>query len=259
MRKASTATVALIVAIALYFTLSWGLEGLRALTSPNYGLEDVWHAQLVFDIGRLFGLAPIGVIKLAAFVAAMKLAIAAICGAHIVDRFRPFAGGQADPQILEGALIVVVVFGFLSVAPAVWSSNAEIVREYAIQILLACLALALCIAERNVLAMPIVEPEAESESAPAAPLRAPTAQLKQDAKLVMLLRNAVAAAADDEGWARVGAVGNQIGNQASFDPRNYGYATLTKLLAATQLFDMADEGKSSVMVRDKRLAKGGRH
>jgi uncharacterized protein (TIGR00288 family) len=105
-----------------------------------------------------------------------------------------------------------------------------------------------------------LEPGADlgAESAPAAPLRATTAQLKQDAKLVMLLRNAVQAAADDEGWARVGAVGQQIANQASFDPRNYGYATLTKLLAATQLFEMADEGKSTVAVRDKRV-KSTRH
>lgn len=106
---------------------------------------------------------------------------------------------------------------------------------------------------------PEQEAEAGADAAPQAPLRATTAQLKQDARLVMLLRNAVEAAADDDGWARVGVVGNQIANQASFDPRNYGYATLTKLLAATQLFDMADEGKSTVMVRDKRLAKGGRH
>ena len=84
------------------------------------------------------------------------------------------------------------------------------------------------------------------------PLRVPTAQLKQDARLVNLLRNAVQAAADDNGWARVGAVGQQIANQASLDSRNYGYATLTKLLAATQLFELADEGKSTVAVRDKK-------
>jgi hypothetical protein len=166
MRKASTATVALIVAIALYFTLTWGLEGLRGLTSANYGLDDVWRSQLVFDLGRLFHLTPVGVIKLAAFVAAMKLAVAGICGVHILDRFRSFAGGNADPQILEGALSIVVVFSFLSVAPAVWSGNAQIVREYAIHILLACLALALCIAERNILAMPIVEEPAEDEAQP---------------------------------------------------------------------------------------------
>src|SRR4051812_9655103 len=44
-----------------------------------------------------------------------------------------------------------------------------------------------------------------------APLRVPAAQLKRDAKLVTLLRNAVDAAQGDDGWARVGAVGQQIG------------------------------------------------
>ncbi|HEY3048943.1 MAG TPA: NYN domain-containing protein [Polaromonas sp.] len=98
----------------------------------------------------------------------------------------------------------------------------------------------------------------DGEAVSATPLRATPAQLKQDARLVMLLRNAVQAAADDEGWARVGAVGTQIANQASFDHRNYGYATLTKLLVATQLFEIADEGKSTVAVRDKRLNKTAR-
>jgi uncharacterized protein (TIGR00288 family) len=98
----------------------------------------------------------------------------------------------------------------------------------------------------------------EADAVAAAPLRATPAQLKQDAKLVMLLRNAVQAAADDEGWARVGAVGTQIANQASFDHRNFGYATLTKLLVATQLFEIVDEGKSTVAVRDRRLNKPGK-
>ena len=84
----------------------------------------------------------------------------------------------------------------------------------------------------------------------------PTAKLKQGRKLVGLLRNAVEAANDENGWARVGAVGQQIGNQASFDSRNYGYASLTKLLKASGLFEVAKEGTSEVGVRDKRLARG---
>ena len=60
---------------------------------------------------------------------------------------------------------------------------------------------------------------------------------------------------DEDGWAKVGAVGTQIGNKASFDARNYGYATLTKLLTATQAFELRDEGTSRVAVRDKRAAK----
>jgi uncharacterized LabA/DUF88 family protein len=73
-----------------------------------------------------------------------------------------------------------------------------------------------------------------------------------------LLRNAVEAAAGESGWARVGAVGQQIGNQASFDPRNYGYATLTKLLKATDLFQLEKEGTSEVAVRDIRQARPGK-
>jgi uncharacterized LabA/DUF88 family protein len=87
-------------------------------------------------------------------------------------------------------------------------------------------------------------------------LRRTGAELRQDRKLVELLRNAVRAAEDDEGWSRVSAVRQQIGNQASFDQRNYGYATLTKLLAATDLFELVDEGTSNVSVREKTVRRG---
>jgi uncharacterized LabA/DUF88 family protein len=88
------------------------------------------------------------------------------------------------------------------------------------------------------------------------PLRMSPADLRKDQKLVALLRNAVQSAADDEGWSRVNDVRQQIGNQTSFDQRNYGYSTLTKLLAATDLFELADEGTSRVSVREKRTRRG---
>ena len=100
--------------------------------------------------------------------------------------------------------------------------------------------------------------DAARDDSAAAPLRVPTAKLKQDTKLVALLRNAVEAAKGENGWARVGAVGQQIGNQASFDSRNYGYATLTKLLKATELFQLDKEGTSEVSVRDVRQARGSK-
>jgi uncharacterized LabA/DUF88 family protein len=89
---------------------------------------------------------------------------------------------------------------------------------------------------------------------PAAPLRQDTAALKQDARLVSLLRNAAESAAGEDGWSALGAVGQQIGNQASFDPRNYGYRKLIDLIEATQLFELDRRG-SQVVLRDKRLAK----
>ena len=96
---------------------------------------------------------------------------------------------------------------------------------------------------------------APAQPAPATErLRVSGSRLRQDTRLMTLLRNAVQASQDESGWARVGAVGQQIGNKTSFDSRNYGYATLTKLLNATQAFELRDEGTSRVSVRDKRAA-----
>ena len=76
-------------------------------------------------------------------------------------------------------------------------------------------------------------------------------KLRGDARLVQMLRSAVEAANGDDGWANLASVGHQIGNQASFDPRNYGYQKLSDLIAATELFEMTRHTKG-VMVRDRR-------
>ena len=149
MRKASGATVAMIMGIALYFTLFWGFDALRVLTSPTYGLEDVWRSQFVFGVGSYFKLAPIGLLQLAAFFGTVKLAVAVVCAIHLVDRFRTLAGGTANSDILEGGLILVVAISIVSVGPAIWSHNADLVREQTLQLLLAALATALCMVERN--------------------------------------------------------------------------------------------------------------
>lgn len=149
MRKLSPAAVATVLAIALYFTLSWGFEGLQTLTSPTYGLDNVWRSQFVFAIGSIVHLAPIGLIKLAAFFAVLKLAVAVICAVHILDRFRSAFGGKADVEILEAGLMLVVAMSIAAVGPAVWAQNADLVRENAIQLALAAIAVGLCVIERG--------------------------------------------------------------------------------------------------------------
>lgn len=107
--------------------------------------------------------------------------------------------------------------------------------------------------EPAAVAVSVAATDASAPPAKAAqPLRVPTDQLRKDAKLLGLLRTSVIACEDEDGWAKVGAVGTHLSNRASFDPRNYGYATLTKLLMATAAFDLRDEGTSKVSVRDKR-------
>lgn len=88
--------------------------------------------------------------------------------------------------------------------------------------------------------------------------RKSTGELKQDAKLVSLLRNAVEASSDESGWAHLAPVGSNIAKQSpDFDPRNYGYAKLGELVAATRLFDMeerqmAGTNSKALYIRDKR-------
>jgi uncharacterized LabA/DUF88 family protein len=95
------------------------------------------------------------------------------------------------------------------------------------------------------------------EAAKPAP-RATAAHLKGDTALVNLLRNAVEAASDDDGWAHLAAVGHIITNQRpDFDSRTYGYAKLSDLIDATTLFELErrspGDGKPEVIyARDKR-------
>ncbi|MDL1979674.1 MAG: NYN domain-containing protein, partial [Deltaproteobacteria bacterium] len=64
-------------------------------------------------------------------------------------------------------------------------------------------------------------------------------ELKQDTKLVNLLRNAVEASSDDSGWTHLAPVGSNIAKQSpEFDPRNYGYKKLGELIAAIKLFEV---------------------
>jgi hypothetical protein len=147
--RASGAVGALILAIAVYFSLFWGYDALRILTSPTYGLEDVWRSQVVFGIGRFAGLDPNGLLRLAAALGALKLTVAGVCAIHIVDRVRSLVSGTPSNEILETGLLIAVAITLVSVAPAIWSQNGDLVRELLIQFMLAALAAVLCIMERT--------------------------------------------------------------------------------------------------------------
>jgi uncharacterized LabA/DUF88 family protein len=85
-----------------------------------------------------------------------------------------------------------------------------------------------------------------------------TNELKQDTKLVNLLRNAVEASSDESGWSHLAPVGSNIAKQVTdFDPRNYGYKKLGELIAATKLFEIEErpvgDGQSkAIYIKDKR-------
>jgi uncharacterized LabA/DUF88 family protein len=98
----------------------------------------------------------------------------------------------------------------------------------------------------------------------AKPKPATAAQLKGNAELVNLLRNAVEGASDDDGWAPLSSVGNIVTNQRpDFDSRSYGYGKLSDLIKATTLFEIErhspGDGKQALMyAREKPRAAPAR-
>lgn len=86
----------------------------------------------------------------------------------------------------------------------------------------------------------------------------PINQLKQDTKLVNLVRNAIDASSDESGWAHLAPVGSYMAKQSpEFDPRNYGFQKLGELVRAMKLFEIEErpvgEGQSkAIYIKDKR-------
>lgn len=79
--------------------------------------------------------------------------------------------------------------------------------------------------------------------------------IKSDTKLINLLRQAIEATEEDNGWASLGGVGSHISNKTSFDSRNYGYKNLSSLLKAIDFFEVKHGPGNSCIVRDKRKKK----
>jgi len=79
--------------------------------------------------------------------------------------------------------------------------------------------------------------------------------IKSDTKLINLLRQAIEATEDDDGWAPLGPVGANISNRTSFDCRNYGFKNLSSLFKAIDLFELKRGQGKSFLVRDIRKSK----
>lgn len=88
----------------------------------------------------------------------------------------------------------------------------------------------------------------EDKAQPSAPARMSKSKLRQDSKLLRLLRTAVDQTADDEGWANMSSVANYVSNNnSSFSAINYGYRRISDLIKATDLFDVDTNRNGTAM------------
>lgn len=95
----------------------------------------------------------------------------------------------------------------------------------------------------------------DEESKSTTSVKKPGKELKQDTKLMNLLRGGISSTSDEDGWSNLAIIGGHIKNQASFDARNYGYANLSGLFEAIDLFEVQRKNKA-VYVRNKRKGHG---
>jgi uncharacterized LabA/DUF88 family protein len=83
------------------------------------------------------------------------------------------------------------------------------------------------------------EEDREDKGEKEAERKAGAAEFKADRRVASLLRSAVEDAADEFGWAYLGAVGTYVANrQPEFDPRNYGFRKLGDLIKSSGLFEI---------------------
>lgn len=95
------------------------------------------------------------------------------------------------------------------------------------------------------------EPAAESTAA--VPTRVPAPKLRGDTKLVHGLRTSVGTASGEDGWANLSTVGALMRKQhPDFDPRNWGYAKLSDLVRATELFLIETRPAGGLQVQNKK-------
>ncbi|WP_070965096.1 NYN domain-containing protein [Vibrio sonorensis] len=88
-------------------------------------------------------------------------------------------------------------------------------------------------------------------------LRSKRNKLRQDTKLLNILRGAANEYQDEDGWSFLGHCGSLIKRQyPDFDSKNYGFNTLSQLVEAIELFDIdrraTGTGAVHVYIKDQR-------
>ncbi|MFL6799555.1 MAG: hypothetical protein ACJ8F3_19330 [Xanthobacteraceae bacterium] len=136
--------------VAIYFAVVWGYDGLRALSSPYYGLEERVHAVAASYFRALFDLGLDGLLRVSTVLAAVKFVIAAGFIAYLIEFARALAvRREPDPQTLDGVLLLAATAIMFWAWPALGSGDAVLIRLYATQFLLLTGAMIVLAIERH--------------------------------------------------------------------------------------------------------------
>jgi hypothetical protein len=136
--------------ISLYFAPIWGIDAVRALTSPYYGFEHRVHAAAVGYFRALFDLGLDGLVRTSTVLAGIKLVIAVAFVAYLIDFARALlVGREPDRETLDAVLVLAGAAIMLWAWPAFSSGDGGLIRLHATQFLLLIGAMVVILLERQ--------------------------------------------------------------------------------------------------------------
>jgi hypothetical protein len=136
--------------ISIYFAPAWGIDAVRALTSPFYGFEDRLQATAAGYFRGLLDLGLEGLVRASNLLAGIKLVIAAGFLAYLIDFVRALmAGREPNRETLDVVLLLAGSAIMLWAWPALHAGDAGLVRLLATQFLLLTGAMIVIAVERQ--------------------------------------------------------------------------------------------------------------
>ena len=148
MRRFSVAIPLLIVGVCLYFITVFSKEALSVFLSPIWGLDNESFSRTVYDIGRLFGFGPAGLVMLAAFLGALKLVTAIVFALYLFGRFFSTFGREIEHELIDAAVVLALISTFVAAAPALLEATPQFLAQHRPALWLCGLAATLSMIER---------------------------------------------------------------------------------------------------------------
>ncbi len=144
------------VLVALYFIPLWGREAVRSLTSTVYGLDERANMAAAVFYRQVLNLDHDGLARVANLLGGLKLVMAAMFVAFIIDVSRGIAVGPTGDRITLDVALFLAVVGILAwMVPAYAFGFGDLVRLNATQFLLVIGAVIVTMVERAIEPAPI--------------------------------------------------------------------------------------------------------
>ncbi len=150
MERLSNSISIIVCGIAAYFALHWGSEALVIFASPLHGMDKPAFAHIVQNFARMLNLTQDGAIICAAAFGAAKLGVMLVFAIYLARRITGIGNREANYDLLETGLILVVATIAAMALPLVLEESATALNQFRVPLWLVGLAATFTMVERAV-------------------------------------------------------------------------------------------------------------